>query len=249
MTLAELKAQAQVLGLTKDFISQHGDLRKKATWQAAVNAYESELLEEQETEETVSDDLFEPLEQPEVINITPESHPETWELLQPPIEPGKLINKSVDGDYWVVIGDWVKLDEAHTCQVTHVLTENNVEVQMETGEVLNVTPNRLRHLTESELDEVDAPEISDNLFEPLAEPEIVNITPESHPETWEMLQPPNYQVISEATPMTAHIFTPKHFIQVEKSEESPHKRTPPKLPLQDFFAALFSPPKVCQTSQ
>ncbi|ERT03855.1 hypothetical protein M595_2759 [Lyngbya aestuarii BL J] len=230
MTLSELKAQAQALGLSKYFISQHGDLRKKSTWQAAVNACEvSESLEEQETEETVSDDLFEPLVEPEIINITPESHPETWELLQPPIEPGKLINKSVDGDYWVVIGDWVKLDEAHTCQVTHVLAENDVEIQIEeSGKILNVTPDRIRHLTEAELDEVEAPEF------------MIATQPET---------PTTYQVITDNPEIPSRVFTPKSFLHYKKPEESLHKRTPPKLPLQDFFAALFSPPNHYQTSQ
>ena len=152
MTLSELKAQAQALGLTKDFISQHGDLRKKSTWQAAVNACEfSESEPEDEAEETVSDNLFEPLEQPEIINITPESHPEIWQHLEPPTEP-----------------------------------------------------------------------------------EPVETT---------------YQVITEDPPITSHIFTPKPFIHCNKPEESLHKRTLPKLPLQDFFAALFSPPNHYQTSQ
>lgn len=36
LTLTELKAQAQELGLTKEEIAELGDLRKKATWELAI---------------------------------------------------------------------------------------------------------------------------------------------------------------------------------------------------------------------
>ncbi|MEB3281190.1 MAG: hypothetical protein VKK42_19925, partial [Lyngbya sp.] len=70
MTLADLKALAQELGLTREFVSRHGDLRYKSTWQNAIAVFQSQA--EPETEETVSDNLLEPLAEPEVINITPE---------------------------------------------------------------------------------------------------------------------------------------------------------------------------------
>ncbi|MEA5518741.1 hypothetical protein [Limnoraphis robusta] len=221
MTLSELKAQAQALGLTKEFVSEHGDLRYKSTWETALNAFRSQT----EPETTVSDNLFEPLAEPEVINITRESYPEIWQHLEPPtepetLEPLQLPNKSALYDsHWVMIGDWVKLDETHTCQVTHVLAENNVEVQVdETGEVLNVTPSRLRHLTEAELDEVDDPE-----FAIATEPEAV---------------PVSYQVITESPSIP-----PIYFSRPEQ------KHTLPKLPGQDFFVWLLSPPKVSVINQ
>lgn len=234
MTLSELKAQAQALGLSKEFIAQHGDLRRKATWQAAINACEfSESETQPETEETVSDNLFEPLAEPEIINITPESHPETWELLQPPTDPGDAIaaeplelpNKSALYDHhWVMIGDWVKLDESLTCQVTHVLAEDNVEVQVEeTGEVLNVTPAHLQHLTEAELDEVDSPEFTRQ-----------SVTVDLN----------TYEVITEGPPTPTYTFAPPEQDSIWLSPDKPKqpKQAPPKFPFQDFFTWLFSPP-------
>lgn len=159
MTLADLKALAQELGLTREFVSRHGDLRYKSTWQNAIAVFQSQA--EPETEETVSDNLLEPLAEPEVINITPESYPETWELLQPP-----------------------------------------TEAQFERREITCKKPETV-----------------------------------------------TYQVITEAPPVATHIFTPKPFLQRDKSEESIYKSLLPKLPFQDFFFALFSPPNHYQTSQ
>lgn len=157
MTLAELKVLAQELGLTKDFISQYGDLRKKTTWQVAVNAFEfSEVQPQLEAEpEPEPDNIFEPLPEPEVINITEDSHPEIWEILQPPTEPEPL-------------------------EFTQ-----SVSVNLNTYEVIN-----------------EPPEIPVVEFKAEPEPEQKKTTP-----------------------------------------------TLPKLPLQDFFVWLFSPPKALETVQ
>ncbi|RAQ49198.1 hypothetical protein B9S53_00305 [Arthrospira sp. O9.13F] len=48
MTLAELKANAIALGLSKDDIRQFGDLRSKSTWEAAIAQAESEAVPEAE---------------------------------------------------------------------------------------------------------------------------------------------------------------------------------------------------------
>lgn len=260
MTLSELKAQAQSLGLSKEFIAQHGDLRRKATWQNAIASHQEQMLKDEiaalhEQESAIWKSESEPKpffstseiekiaapDESEAVNITPTSHPESLELLQPPTdpeftiapEPLKLPNKSALYDHhWIMIGDWVKLDEFLTCQVTHVLAEDNVEVQVEeTGEVLNVIPARLRHLTEAELDEVDSPE-----FAIVAEPEVIHQAVTIDLNT--------YEVITEEPPTPVHTFIPSEqdsiWLPPDKPKQS--KQSPPKLPFQDFFTWLFSPP-------
>ncbi len=80
--------------------------------------------------------------------------------------------------------------------------------------------------------------------------EIINITPEESPEIWEILQPPtelepesqvestNYQVITDS-PVGLEPVNTNKFFRIPKIE---------KLPGQDFFVRLFSPPKVSETS-
>lgn len=163
MTLSELKAQAQALGLTKEFVSEHGDLRYKSTWQAAINVCESS-----------------------------ESEPE-----QKP-EPIDFENATI-------------------------------------GVIVEIEP-------EDEAEET----VSDNLFEPLVEPEVINITRESYPEIWQHLEPPTEP---EAVPVSYQVITESPSIPPIYFSRPEQKRTVPKLPGQDFFVWLFSPPKVSVINQ
>ncbi|MFO7032495.1 hypothetical protein B9T07_21860 [Limnospira fusiformis CCALA 023] len=59
MTLAELKANAIALGLSKEDIRQFGDLRSKATWEAAIAQTKSEAVPEAEPiRETLSEQVM-----------------------------------------------------------------------------------------------------------------------------------------------------------------------------------------------
>ena len=86
------------------------------------------------------------------------------------------------------------------------------------------------------------------------EPEIINITPEEYPEIWEILQPPKVEKKQENH--TIHL-TSYEVIQSSPDpnlytfESSPESlgAVHPKLPLEDFFRALFLGLPVSQTNQ
>lgn len=213
-TLAELKTHAQQLGLTKDHVSQFGDLRKKSTWETALDAFQSQT----EPETTVSDNLFEPLVEPEVINITRENSPEIWQHLEPPTEPGInwISATSDDCCYDCRLADYkgwkISTYSPNGGIVAASIHKNGVYWQVST-----------EHL-EAWFDAEFHIELAKKFIDSLPpESETVSVT---------------YQVITDPTPIP-----PIYFSRPEQ------KHTLPKLPGQDFFVWLFSPPKVSVINQ
>lgn len=118
-----------------------------------------ELAVEKPEEETASDNLLEPLTEPEIINITRKSYPKIWRHLEPPNESKYSDSEIIptlfglalkvndeDGERCFLRNEFVELDNKLVAQVTGVFTNNLVEIQLKTREVLNVTPSRLRYL-------------------------------------------------------------------------------------------------------